>query len=93
MVAAGRKVLHLNSLYAVGTSKGLIVYGPGGASESVGLLKKLLEYTRSLGARTVTLNSYYASEEDAASGSGKVGEKFSFGFPAIKDGLKDFLRG
>ncbi|OAI92690.1 hemagglutinin repeat-containing protein [Pseudomonas putida] len=78
--------------FAVGTSKGFIGYGPDGASELVGPLKKLLEYTQSQGAKTVTLKGYYASEEGAALGAGKVGEKFSFSFPATKEGLRDFLR-
>ncbi|MDR2307115.1 MAG: filamentous hemagglutinin N-terminal domain-containing protein [Paucimonas sp.] len=79
--------------FAVGTSKGFIGYGPDGASELVGPLKKLLEYTQSQGAKTVTLKGYYASEEGAALGAGKVGEKFSFSFPSTKEGLRDFLRG
>lgn len=79
--------------FAVGTSKGFIGHGPDGASELVGPLKKLLEYTQSQGAKKVTLKGYYASEEGAALGAGKVGEKFSFSFPATKEGLRDFLRG
>jgi filamentous hemagglutinin len=79
--------------FAVGTSKGFMGYGPDGASELVGPLKKLLEYTQSQGAKTVTLKGYYASEEGAALGAGKVGEKFSFSFPATKEGLRDFLKG
>ncbi|NWA29171.1 hemagglutinin repeat-containing protein [Pseudomonas gingeri] len=79
--------------FAVGTSKGFIGYGPDGASELVGPLKKLLEYTQSQGAKTVTLKGYYASEEGAALGAGKVGEQFSFSFPATKEGLRDFLKG
>jgi filamentous hemagglutinin len=79
--------------FAVGTSKGFIGYGPDGASELVGPLKKLLEYTQSQGAKTVTLRGYYASEEGAALGGGKVGDKFSFNFPATKEGLRDFLKG
>ncbi|SDS84781.1 filamentous hemagglutinin [Pseudomonas asplenii] len=79
--------------FAIGTSKGFIGYGPDGASELVGPLKKLLEYTQSQGAKTVTLKGYYASEEGAALGAGKVGEKFSFSFPATKEGLRDFLKG
>ncbi|MDO7895295.1 two-partner secretion domain-containing protein [Pseudomonas citrulli] len=78
--------------FAVGTSKGFMGYGPDGAAELVGPLKKLLEYSRSQGGTTVTLRGYYASEEGAALGAGKVGERFSFSFPATKEGLKNFLR-
>ncbi|MCM2459704.1 filamentous hemagglutinin N-terminal domain-containing protein [Pseudomonas sp. CG7] len=79
--------------FAVGTSKGFIGYGSDGAAELVGPLKKLLEYTKSQGGTTVTLRGYYASEEGAALGTGKVGEKFSFSFPATNEGLRNFLKG
>ncbi len=79
--------------FAVGTSKGFIGYGPDGASELVGPLKRLLGYTQAQGGKTVTLKGHYASEEGAALGAGKVGEKFNFSFPATKEGLKDFLKG
>ncbi|WP_041475785.1 two-partner secretion domain-containing protein [Pseudomonas ogarae] len=79
--------------FAVGTSKGFIGYGPDGAAELVGPLKNLLEYTKSQGGTTVTLRGYYASEEGAALGTGKVGERFSFSFPATNEGLRNFLKG
>lgn len=41
--------------FAVSTSKGFIGYGPNGASELVGPLKKLLKHTRPQGARQLPL--------------------------------------
>ncbi|WP_156315968.1 hypothetical protein [Pseudomonas sp. Pf153] len=79
--------------FAIGTSKGFIGYGPDGAAELVGPLKKLIEYMQAQGGKTVTLRGYYASEEGAALGAGKVGDRFSFSFPATNDGLRSFLRG
>ncbi|MBC3421761.1 hypothetical protein [Pseudomonas sp. RW3S2] len=79
--------------FAVGTSKGFIGHGSDGAAELVGPLKELLAYTQAKGGETVTLRGYYASEEGAALGAGKVGEKFSFSFPATKEGLREFLKG
>jgi len=52
-----------------------------------------LKYTQSQGGKTVTLKVYYAPEEDAALGGGKVGDKFTFRFPATQEGLRDFLKG
>jgi filamentous hemagglutinin len=79
--------------FAVDASKDFFGFGPDGAYELVGPLKKLLEYTQSQGAKTATLKGYYASEDGAALGTGKVGEKFSFSFPATKEGLREFLKG
>ncbi|WP_148558653.1 MULTISPECIES: hypothetical protein [Pseudomonas] len=79
--------------FAVGTSRIFIGYGPSGGAKLVGPLKKLLEYTQSQGGKTITFKGYYASEEGAALGAGKVGEKFSLSFPATKEGLRDFLKG
>ncbi|WP_294738395.1 hypothetical protein [uncultured Pseudomonas sp.] len=64
--------------FAVGTSKGFFGFGPDGASELVGPLKKLLEYTQSQGAKTVTLKGYYASEEGAALGGRESGREILF---------------
>jgi filamentous hemagglutinin len=80
--------------FAVGTSKGFVGYGLVGAAQPIiEVAKKLLEYPRSQGCRTVTLKGYYASEKGAALGAGKVGERFSFSFPATKGGLRDFVKG
>ncbi|CAN7552510.1 DUF637 domain-containing protein [Pseudomonas sp. LjRoot263] len=79
--------------FSVGTSKGFIGVGADGAAELVGPLKKLVEYSQAQGAKTVTFKGYYATEEGASLGGGKVGEKFSLSFPATNDGLKEFLRG
>jgi filamentous hemagglutinin len=78
---------------AIGTSKGFMGYGPDGAAELVGPLKKLLEYTQSKGGQSVTFRGYFASEEGAALGGGQVGERFSYSFPATKEGLREFLKG
>lgn len=67
--------------FTVGTSKGFIGNGPGGAAELVGPLKKLLQYIQSQGGKTVTIKGCYASEVGAALGAGKVGEQLSFSFP------------
>ncbi|MBU3059590.1 hypothetical protein [Pseudomonas indica] len=79
--------------FSVGTSKGFIGVGSEGAAELVGPLKQMLKYAQSQGAKTVTLKGYYATEEGAALGAGKVGEKFSFSFPATNEGLRSFLKG
>jgi filamentous hemagglutinin len=79
--------------FSVGTSKGFIGVGADGAAELVGPLKKLVEYSQAQGAKTVTFKGYYATEEGASLGGGKVGEKFSLSFPATNDELKEFLRG
>lgn len=79
--------------FSVGTSKGFIGVGSEGAAELVGPLKQMLKYAQAQGAKTVTLRGYYATEEGAALGAGKVGEKFSFSFPATNEGLRSFLKG
>ena len=79
--------------FSVGTSKGFIGMGNSGAAELVGPLKQMLSYAQTQGAQTITLRGYYATEEGAALGSGKVGEKFNFSFPATSEGLREFLRG
>lgn len=52
-----------------------------------------LKYTQYQGGKTVTLKGYYASEEGAALGGCKVGDKFTFSFPATQEGVRDFLKG
>ncbi|WP_440972725.1 hypothetical protein [Pseudomonas koreensis] len=69
--------------------KGCMGVGPDGAAELVGPLKKLLEYTQLKGGQTVTFSGYFASEEGAPLGGGEVGEKFSYSFPATKEGLRE----
>ena len=45
------------------------------------------------GADTITLTGRYATKEGAALGGGKVGDTFSFSFPATRQGFKDVLEG
>ncbi|CAI8812310.1 hypothetical protein EMIT0347P_20358 [Pseudomonas sp. IT-347P] len=78
---------------AIGTSKGFLGVGPDGAAELVGPLKKMLEYTQSKGGQNITFRGYFASEEGAALGGGEVGQKFSYTFPATREGLREFLKG
>lgn len=54
--------------------------------------KKFLAYARSHG-RTIVLKDYYVSGEGLASGGEKVGDQFSFSFPATQEGLRDFVEG
>jgi len=80
--------------FAVGTSKGFIGYGPDGASELVRPVNKAPRiHSVSKGAKTVTLKGYYASEEGAALGGGKVSDKFSFIFQLPEKDLETFLKG
>ncbi|HHM7218923.1 TPA: DUF637 domain-containing protein, partial [Pseudomonas aeruginosa] len=81
--------------FSVGTSKGLIGVGADGAAELVGPLRKMLSYSQSQGAQTITLKGHYASEQGSMLGTGSVNnvnQKFSFSFPATTDGLKAFLK-
>lgn len=61
-------------------------------STSIGHTAVAVRFGKVAFAPTFTLKGYYASEEGAALGAGKVGEQFSFSFPATKEGLRNFLR-
>lgn len=78
---------------SVGTARGLMGVGPKGAAELVSPLRQLLSHAQGLGAKKVNFRGYYASPEGAALGGGKLGESFSFTFPATKEGLSQFLKG
>ncbi len=82
--------------FAVGTKKGFFNMGEDGAAELVGPLKRMIAYAQAEGAETVTLRGRYASEEGSMLGTGStnnVNQKFSFSFPATREGLMEFLKG
>lgn len=79
--------------FAVGTSRGLIGIGEKGASELYGPLKQLAEFAQETGAKTISLQGRYVTEEGAALGGGVIGDSFSFSFAASKEGLRQFIRG
>jgi len=79
--------------FSIGTQKGLIGTGPKGAAELIGPMKELIGFSQKNGASTITLSGKYATKEGAAFGGGKVGDSFSFSFPATKQGFQDFLGG
>lgn len=54
-------------------------------------MKDLISFSQKNGANTITLTGKYATKEGAALGGGKVGDSFSFSFPATQQGFKDFL--
>ncbi|WP_156338070.1 hypothetical protein, partial [Pseudomonas sp. MIACH] len=58
--------------FAVGTSKGFFGVGADGAAELVGPLKKMLAYSQSQGAKTITLRGRYASPEGSMLGTGSI---------------------
>lgn len=77
--------------FSIGTQKGFLGVGPKGAAELVGPMKELINFSQRNGASTITLSGRYAMEEGAALGGGKVGDSFSFSFPATNQGFKEFL--
>ena len=77
--------------FAVGTERGLMGIGKEGATELIGPMRQLIKFAETLGAKTVTFEGKYATEEGAKLGGGKVGESFSFTFPASEDGFKELI--
>jgi len=89
-VLAGDTLI-LNDL-AVGTARGLIGVGSKGAAELLGPMRELVRFGQQNGARVITINGRYVSEEGAALGGGKVGDTFSFTFTADEAGLRQLIQ-
>lgn len=79
--------------FTVGTARGMLGAGQKGATELVGPLRELLRFSQQNGAKTITLNGKFVTDEGAALGRGVVGDSFSFSFPATQEGLRTFLGG
>jgi filamentous hemagglutinin len=78
--------------FAIGTARGLMGMGTKGAAEMLRPMRDLVRFGQRRGAKIITLNGRYVTEEGARLGAGKVDDTFSFSFSTDEAGLRQLLQ-